>query len=221
MAKRFVYNAIIDDERAEGTPPGGEPVDRSGLHEPEPTVVLSDHGAPIAETGMVHRVTLHHEGHDSSDAQDAVRTTAETLSYISQPHREDNEMTASPSVLIIEDTPDLAEFLEATLRRMNLQTYSESHGTRGFARYEETQPDVVFLDISLPDINGWKVLDNIKENHRDVGGKMPAVIVITALGDPANRVVGKLQGVHSYLLKPFTTDDVERAVTSALSSAAS
>ncbi|MDL1899828.1 response regulator [Anaerolineae bacterium CFX9] len=218
MAKRFNYNAIIDDERAEGVFPSGEPTDRLGQTQPELLSGVADVGAPIAETGTVQKISVQSEGFDSADRQDAVRTTAETLSYHSQPHGEDLEMTASPSVLIIEDTPDLAELLEATLRRMNLRAISESHGARGFARYEEMKPDVVFLDISLPDISGWKVLDNIKENHRDAGGKLPAVIVITALGDPANRVVGKLQGVHSYLVKPFTTDDVERAVSSALSS---
>jgi CheY-like chemotaxis protein len=218
MAKQFNYNAIIDDERAEGVFPSGEPTDRLGQTQPELLSGVADVGAPIAETGTVQKISVQSEGFDSADRQDAVRTTAETLSYHSQPHGEDLEMTASPSVLIIEDTPDLAELLEATLRRMNLRAISESHGARGFARYEEMKPDVVFLDISLPDISGWKVLDNIKENHRDAGGKLPAVIVITALGDPANRVVGKLQGVHSYLVKPFTTDDVERAVSSALSS---
>ena len=48
---------------------------------------------------------------------------------------------------------------------------------------------------------------------------MPKIIVITAYGDPANRLIGKLQNVHEYLVKPFTSDEVERVVLSALSSA--
>ena len=61
--------------------------------------------------------------------------------------------------------------------------------------------------------SGWKLLDAIRdldENDR------PLVVVITAHGDPANRLMGKLQGVHGYLIKPFTTDEVERVVTHVL-----
>jgi DNA-binding response OmpR family regulator len=45
---------------------------------------------------------------------------------------------------------------------------------------------------------------------------MPPIIIITAYGDPANRVIGKLQNIHSYLVKPFTPDQVERVVAMAL-----
>lgn len=48
---------------------------------------------------------------------------------------------------------------------------------------------------------------------------MPAVIIITAYGDPANRLVGKLQNVRDYLIKPFTADEVEKVVMKVLSSA--
>ncbi|MBN8639299.1 MAG: hypothetical protein J0M07_28530 [Anaerolineae bacterium] len=73
--------------------------------------------------------------------------------------------------------------------------------------------------MSLPDIPGWKVLESIKERQKETGGAMPIVIVITAYGDPANRLVGKLHGVYSYLIKPFTPGDVEQIVRKALSGA--
>jgi DNA-binding response OmpR family regulator len=49
---------------------------------------------------------------------------------------------------------------------------------------------------------------------------MPKVVIITAYGDPANRLIGKLQNVHDYLIKPFTAEEVERVVLGALSSSA-
>ena len=74
----------------------------------------------------------------------------------------------------------------------------------------------MLLDIGLPDGPGWKVLDSIKQMQRGTATKMPAVIVITAYSDAANRLVGKLHGVFSYLVKPFTPSEVETLVRNAL-----
>jgi two-component system KDP operon response regulator KdpE len=116
----------------------------------------------------------------------------------------------------VEDQADLAEFLAVTIRKMGMETTIAPHGSRAFARFSQQVPDLILLDIGLPDITGWKVLDGLKAWARDNNAVMPRVIVITAMGDAANRVVGKLQGVHSYIIKPFTTDELEQAVSSAL-----
>lgn len=156
------------------------------------------------------------EGTDKNDAQDASRSTAETKSV---PAAEPATRKHAPAVLIIEDSAELAEIIEVTLQRFDLVTAHESHGNKALARFQSMQPDVVLLDIGLPDMTGWKLLDDIKERYGS--DRLPAIVVITAYGDPANRLVGKLQNVHDYLIKPFTADDVERVVMSALGSAAS
>ena len=116
-------------------------------------------------------------------------------------------------VLIVEDTTELAEVIAITLERIDMRTYLETHVDRALHVYKTEHPDIILLDIGLPDKSGWKLLDAIRdldENER------PLVVVITAHGDPANRLMGKLQGVHGYLIKPFTTDEVERVVTHVL-----
>jgi DNA-binding response OmpR family regulator len=118
-------------------------------------------------------------------------------------------------VLIIEDTTELAEVIQATLERMNMSAIYETHAAKALARFEELRPNVVLLDIGLPDMSGWKFLEAVKEKYKD---RLPIIIVITAYGDPANRLVGKFQGVHDYLIKPFTPDEVERVVMGALNS---
>jgi CheY-like chemotaxis protein len=168
---------------------------------------------PAAETGVLPAVVLPAEGTDNTDRQDASRTTAETSAM---PVPADAQNGRAPSVLIVEDTAELAEVIQATLERMRMVTRTESHGSKALARYNEMRPDVILLDIGLPDTTGWKLLESIQELERK-SGKMPIVIVITAYGDAANRLVGKLQNVHSYLVKPFTADEVERAVSRALS----
>ena len=118
------------------------------------------------------------------------------------------------TVLILEDTIELAEILQATLERMNLKVYHESYGESAIERYMEVKPDVMLLDLALPDTTGWKVLEAIREQQR--GGKGARIIVITAYGDPANRLMGKLQDIYDYLVKPLKPDDIEAIVRKAL-----
>jgi CheY-like chemotaxis protein len=197
---------------AEGSPDGRE------VREPSnplktmliPALKASVETAPSAETGLVAAVVAQAEGKDKIEDQDASRTTAETQVV---PDKDAVVPPRAASVLIIEDTTELGEVIQATLERMNLKTAHETHGNKALSRYEEMHPDVVLLDIGLPDMTGWKFLETVKEKHKD---QEPVIIVITAYGDPANRLVGKLQGVFDYLIKPFTSNDVEQVVKKAL-----
>lgn len=225
MSKRPYTIYDVDQEQAEGASNHAEPsasaIDTQSL----PVVVLGVRDtqtrsvaskAPIAETGMVARVVAAPEGWDHSERQDAQRTLAETRAVAAQ--QREVGVGSKRTALIVEDTIELAEVIETTLRRMGMVTARESHGGRAFERYTEILPDLILLDLGLPDITGWKVLDSIKELTRQEGAKMPMVIVITAMDDAANRVVGKLQGVRSYLVKPFTVTQLEAAVRLALES---
>jgi CheY-like chemotaxis protein len=213
MSKLASRTTIVIDDRAEGVP---EPTDypemrranRTGV---APAVrVADDYRAPSAETGMSAVVVA--EGSENTDAQDASRTTAETkVSSLNETR------SSAPSILIIEDSTELAEIIEATLQRLDMVTVHETHGNKAFKRYQEAIPDVILLDIGLPDMTGWKLLENIRDKSGDRA--MPKVIIITAYGDPANRLIGKLQNVHDYLIKPFTAEEVERVVLGALSGA--
>ncbi len=181
-----------------------------------PTVKTGLRTAPAAETGMASIIESQPEGRDVIENQDASRTTAETHAAPLPQRSPEARAARAPAVLIIEDTTELAEVIQATLERMNLVTAHETHGSKAVVRFNELEPQVVLLDIGLPDMSGWKFLETIKETHSD---RMPIIIIITAYGDPANRLVGKLQGVHDYLIKPFTADEVEKVVARALNSA--
>jgi len=175
--------------------------------------------AAKGETGITAMVDVHAEGEDADESQDASRTTDETTQV---PETDpvavkDETEDDKPNILIVEDTLELAEVIQATLENMGLKAVFETHGQKALAKFKELNPALVLMDIGLPDMTGWKVLDSIKEFQKaSKTGEMPTIIVITAYGDPANRLVGKLQNIHSYLIKPFMPDQVEDLVSRAL-----
>lgn len=174
---------------------------------------------PASENGSS-SVQIKTEGEDDEETQDASLITDEAQKEPTTEKSTDEKDQKAPVVLIVEDTTELAEIIQVTLERMSMVTVHETHGTKAVEKFNELTPDVVLLDINLPDMTGWKILDVVKEKREEIGdkSKMPVVVVITAYGDPANRLVGKLQGVHSYLIKPFTSDEIEKIVTQALDS---
>jgi two-component system OmpR family response regulator len=117
-------------------------------------------------------------------------------------------------VLIVEDTVELAEIVQVTLERLNLRVFHETHGNRALEVYDAEHPDLVLLDIALPDTTGWQVLQAIQSKPFE--GKTPLIIVITAYGDPANRLMGKLQDIQGYLIKPLKPEEIEKVVLKVL-----
>jgi len=211
------------DDMAEGSPyayESREPDTRSEATDFQVVASDTEKAKSAAETGLITAVNLSGEGKDDDDVQDSDLTSGETQSDPVAEQETKTKEQRTPKVLIVEDTTELAEIIQATLERMSMETFHETHGNKALEKFNELNPEVVLLDISLPDMTGWKIMDAIKQRLEDTNGRMPVVIVMTAYDDPANRLVGKLQGIHSYLIKPFTSDEIEKAVTQALSSAA-
>jgi len=118
-----------------------------------------------------------------------------------------------PTVLIIEDTMDVANIILLVLRRMPINTVHVTNGPDAIAQAKQHTPDLIILDIGLPGIDGWEVLDVMYENPKlaDV-----PVVVITAYSDAENRQTGKLYGVFAYLAKPVTPQQLRDVVERAL-----
>lgn len=214
----FVTNSPSDDEFAEGVPHNEEPHEPRHIRQPVmvPAVKFKGSDSPAGETGLLPAVFVPAESTDNNDVQDASRTTAElNASPTPSPAQPAEPMREKPLVLIVEDTALLAEIIQITLQRMQLESIVETRGDTALARYLEAKPDVILLDLGLPDMSGWTLLENIKEAVGETG-TMPLVIVMTAFGDAANRLVGKFQNVHNYLVKPFTSDEIVRVVKQAI-----
>src|SRR5260370_31389652 len=80
-----------------------------------------------------------------------------------------------PRVLIVEDTVELGEIIIAALKGMNVLTFHKLRGTSALQVYQTMHPDIVLLDIGLPDMSGWRLLDIIKETQLHV--RRPAIVV--------------------------------------------
>jgi DNA-binding response OmpR family regulator len=116
-------------------------------------------------------------------------------------------------VLAVEDDPNAFELLKIALKTLPLELVRAQDGTTAIKFLNEEIPDLIFLDIDLPDMYGWKVLEAFKENGRI---KNTPVIVLTAHKEPVHRVIGSLQSVAVYLNKPFKRDELHQHVSQLL-----
>jgi two-component system, OmpR family, phosphate regulon response regulator PhoB len=107
-------------------------------------------------------------------------------------------------VLVIEDDPDLRELLAYNLASERFDVRSSETGYGGLKIVQRFSPDIVLLDLVLPDIPGTYVYKCIRGGQ----GHQPAVMVVTAKGDEIDRVVGFELGVDDYVVKPFSVREL-------------
>jgi two-component system phosphate regulon response regulator PhoB len=113
-------------------------------------------------------------------------------------------------VVIIEDERDVARLLEFNLRGANYVVESATTGAEGLAAVKARTPDVVILDLMLPDQSGYDVCKAIRADARlaDVG-----VLMLTAKGEAEDRILGLEVGADDYVVKPFVVREVVLRVT--------
>ena len=120
-------------------------------------------------------------------------------------------------VLIVEDQPEIAAIVQVVLEGMGLASHHVSNGDLALQFLEMNRPDMIVLDIGLPGMSGWDLLNIIQEWRK---GEHIPILVTTAFSDPANRLVGKLQDVDHYLQKPFEVAQLQEIVSHLLGLAA-
>jgi len=106
------------------------------------------------------------------------------------------------SVLAIEDDPDVRDLLGSRLRRAGYLVHLAATGREGLRTFHQARPDVVVLDLSLPDLDGWDVLARIRELSD------APVLVLTGRAAESDKVRGLDAGADDYLTKPFGLDEL-------------
>ena len=108
-------------------------------------------------------------------------------------------------ILIVDDERDIVQVLEFALRQAGFETASAANSTQAMARIREAQPDLVILDLMLPDLPGTEVCRQLKSSART---RSLPVIMLTARGEEVDRVVGFELGADDYITKPFSVREV-------------
>ena len=114
-------------------------------------------------------------------------------------------------ILIVDDERSILESLDMFLGEKGHTVYTAFSGLEGFDKFNKEKPDVLILDIRLPDLNGLEVLDRVQSNGR--GAK---VIMMTAFHDMETTIQAMKRGAYDYIHKPLDADEVERSVNRAL-----
>ncbi|MCF8032523.1 MAG: sigma-54 dependent transcriptional regulator [Desulfarculaceae bacterium] len=124
-------------------------------------------------------------------------------------------MPGMTEILLIEDDDSLRESLEMFLQERGQAVTSAPTGAQGLALWRELNPQVIILDVNLPDVSGLELLPRITRQDQEV-----KVIVITAFHDMETTIEAMRLGAYDYIRKPLKAGDLGRAVDKALHIAA-
>jgi two-component system response regulator VicR len=120
-------------------------------------------------------------------------------------------------ILCIEDQPEMIELMRLVLRRHGFQVEGAIGGREGLRMVRENPPDLVLLDLMMPEVDGWEVYRQIRADEQL---KEIPVIAVTAKGQDVDRVVGvQVAGMNDFITKPFGLDDLVARVQRVLDDA--
>ena len=106
-------------------------------------------------------------------------------------------------VLIIDDEEDITDILDTVLKREGFSNiYIANNGTDGIELFKKVNPDIVLLDIMLPDISGYDVFNELRKDSQ-----IP-ILFISAKMEEVDRLLGFAIGADDYITKPFSAKEV-------------
>lgn len=116
------------------------------------------------------------------------------------------------TVLVVDDEPTIGEIVSRYLERAGYETTTAADGLEAVRLADEQRPDLVVLDVMLPQLDGLQVLRHLRE--RD-GGPTP-VILLTAKGEHEDKLAGLRNGADDYVVKPFSPSELVARVDAVL-----
>ncbi|HKQ70966.1 MAG TPA: response regulator [Polyangiaceae bacterium] len=114
-------------------------------------------------------------------------------------------MATSPKLLVVEDETDIVRTLEYNFRQAGFEVFTATSGREGLRLAGAKSPDLVLLDLMLPDIQGVEVCRQLRGDPKT---RATPVIILTARGEEVDRVVGFEIGADDYVTKPFSVREL-------------
>lgn len=108
-------------------------------------------------------------------------------------------------ILVVDDEPFICRSLTFVLRKGDYEVLEARNGEEALAAIREHKPDLVFLDVMMPKINGFQVTQQVRADTSLDGVK---IILLTAKGQECDREVGKTAGANDYMTKPFSPSKI-------------
>lgn len=106
-------------------------------------------------------------------------------------------------ILIVEDEMDLLNLIDFNLTRKGYKTAAALDGLDALKKAEEYRPDLIVLDLMLPEMDGWKFCKSLRQKKSDV-----PIVMLTAKAMPEDRIAGLEIGADDYITKPFNSAEL-------------
>ena len=111
-----------------------------------------------------------------------------------------------PTILVVDDTEDNLDLLEFALKRKPVSMLRASSGRECLIVAEDKQPDIILLDIQMPEMDGFETLKKLRSNRATA--KIPVIFLTAARKDPDSIATGLALGAEQYLTKPIDTEEL-------------
>ena len=115
------------------------------------------------------------------------------------------ERRTGARVLVVDDEPQVVWVLQFSLESEGYETYTAKNGVEALDRIAEHHPQLMVLDVMMPQMDGWTVLEHLLELPPD---ERPRVVMVTALASLRDRAKAEELGADAYVPKPFDVDEL-------------
>ena len=114
-------------------------------------------------------------------------------------------------LLVVDDEPNIRDLLASSLRYTGFEVITAANGSEAIKQAESTNPDLIVLDVMLPDVDGFTITRRLREN-----GFTTPILFLTAKDDMSDKVQGLTVGGDDYVTKPFGLEEVVARINAIL-----
>ena len=119
-------------------------------------------------------------------------------------------MMSAGKILVVDDDQNICELLRLYIEKEGFEVRIANDGRKALEIFEEQNPDLIMLDIMLPELDGWQVCREIRKKSQC------PIIMLTAKGEVFDKVLGLELGADDYVVKPFETKEVVARIKAVL-----